>query len=160
MLSSRMFFGGSGQHSCLYPPTLSVLICWPSARIPRTSRGTALRLDLSTLNFKLLTSNYFGISTCARADPQLTHNEHLRSERSSSLLESTLTKYWGGGGTASRRTQAICLHRIRFVISQALTGVSTRAGSRKLRPRRSGPAATAMANTTMVKISNPARAQL
>ena len=42
---------------------------------------------------------------------------------------------------------------------QTLTGVSTRAGSRKLRPRRSGPKATAMPNITMVKISNPARAQ-
>ena len=42
---------------------------------------------------------------------------------------------------------------------QALIGVSTRAGSRKLRPRRSGPKATAMPNITMVKISNPARAQ-
>jgi len=42
---------------------------------------------------------------------------------------------------------------------QALTGVSTRAGSTKLRPRRSGPKATAKPNMMMVKISNPANAQ-
>ena len=45
-------------------------------------------------------------------------------------------------------------------VSQALTGDSTGARSTKLRPRRSGPKATAMASTTMVKISNPASAQL
>ena len=43
---------------------------------------------------------------------------------------------------------------------QALTGVSTRAGSTKLRPRRSGPKATEIPKMMMVKISNPARAQL
>ena len=49
---------------------------------------------------------------------------------------------------------------------QALTGVdsigagSTGAGSMKLRPRRSGPNDTMTPSTTMVKISNPASAQL
>jgi hypothetical protein len=46
-------------------------------------------------------------------------------------------------------------------VFQALTGVSTGAvWSTKLRPRRSGPNATAIARMTMVQISNPASAQL